>query len=503
VSPRLGLLVAHPALALEWVSGQEHADREIRWVHASELADPAPFLEGGELLLTTGMRMTASASAAKAYVGRLVEARVTGLGFAVGLGHDVIPKALINACSAAGLPLLLVPVQTPFIQISKTVSDLIAIQEREELARSLESQRALVRAAADGDGPTALVARLAREVKGWALLLDAGGRVMHASPASAQSRARDLLPEIERIRPKGLLAGSSMTAAGERISLQPLGVNGRAQGFLAVGAPEPWGRATVGAMTVAVSLLSLEGARSRSTDAVRERLDEVAVSLALQGHARDLPWDLLGWSWMQEAPVDVAVIDVDEPAATALADRIREAGTACLAVRLDGELLVISAFGDSTGAMLDALIDPVLAATPGARAGRATCDGPEDLADGRRRARQAMAARSRVGSGVAQFDDLADAGLMALVDDDVADGFSDASLAPLLGLPASEDLLASLDAWLSRHGQWDAAAHELGVHRHTLRHRIRRIEGLLDRSLDDPGTRMELWFALRRRALRG
>ena len=30
-------------------------EQEVRWVATSELVDPAPFLEGGELLLTTGL----------------------------------------------------------------------------------------------------------------------------------------------------------------------------------------------------------------------------------------------------------------------------------------------------------------------------------------------------------------------------------------------------------------------------------------------------------------
>ena len=59
------------------------------------------------------------------------------------------------------------------------------------------------------------------------------------------------------------------------------------------------------------------------------------------------------------------------------------------------------------------------------------------------------------------------------------------------------DLVASLRAWLSRHGQWDAAAADLGVHRHTLRYRMRRVEEILQRSLDDPDVRMELWLALK------
>jgi PucR family transcriptional regulator, purine catabolism regulatory protein len=55
------------------------------------------------------------------------------------------------------------------------------------------------------------------------------------------------------------------------------------------------------------------------------------------------------------------------------------------------------------------------------------------------------------------------------------------------------DLLRSLGAWLEHNGQWDAAAAALGVHRHTLRHRMRRVGELLGRDLDVTAVRMELW----------
>jgi len=55
----------------------------------------------------------------------------------------------------------------------------------------------------------------------------------------------------------------------------------------------------------------------------------------------------------------------------------------------------------------------------------------------------------------------------------------------------------TLRAWLAEHGQVDATAQQLGIHRHTVRHRLRRIESVLGRSLDDPSVRANLWFALR------
>lgn len=55
----------------------------------------------------------------------------------------------------------------------------------------------------------------------------------------------------------------------------------------------------------------------------------------------------------------------------------------------------------------------------------------------------------------------------------------------------------SLRVWLAHNGQLSPAANEIGVHRHTLKSRIRTAESLLQRDLDDPDARAELWTALR------
>ncbi len=89
--------------------------------------------------------------------------------------------------------------------------------------------------------------------------------------------------------------------------------------------------------------------------------------------------------------------------------------------------------------------------------------------------------------------------MVPLLADDAVRAFAEGLLRPLREHDATSrgDLVASLSAWLSHHGQWDAAAADLGVHRHTLRYRMRRVEEILGRSLDDPDVRMELWLALK------
>ena len=60
-----------------------------------------------------------------------------------------------------------------------------------------------------------------------------------------------------------------------------------------------------------------------------------------------------------------------------------------------------------------------------------------------------------------------------------------------------ENVTRSLAVWLSHHGQTSPAATELGIHRHTLRSRVQTAATLLQRDLDDPDARAELWAALR------
>jgi len=98
-----------------------------------------------------------------------------------------------------------------------------------------------------------------------------------------------------------------------------------------------------------------------------------------------------------------------------------------------------------------------------------------------------------------EHEEVAAGSVLPLLADDAVRAFADGMLRPLQEHDAKGrgDLVDSLRAWLSRHGQWDAAAADLGVHRHTLRYRMRRVEEILGRSLDDPDVRMELWLALK------
>ena len=101
-----------------------------------------------------------------------------------------------------------------------------------------------------------------------------------------------------------------------------------------------------------------------------------------------------------------------------------------------------------------------------------------------------------LGTGLQVFDEEPTRGLASLIDAATTAAWAQGYLGDLLSVPEGAELMNTLRAWLDQHGQVDAAAQQLGIHRHTVRHRIRRAEAVLGRSLDDPAVRADLWFAL-------
>lgn len=117
------------------VGCQDSLDRPVRWVHTTELLDPAPYLRGGELVCTVGASLI-DAPACRTFAAAAARADAVGLCFGLGDVHELIPPALIQACKKRELPLLQAPFGVPFIAMAEYLS------ERRFRAEARENQRA-------------------------------------------------------------------------------------------------------------------------------------------------------------------------------------------------------------------------------------------------------------------------------------------------------------------------------------------------------------------------
>ncbi len=468
-------------LRLRVLVGGEPLDRPVRWVAVSELEDPTPFLEGDELVLTIGMRL--SADEAGPYVSRLVARGVTGLGFGVGIVHAEVPGPLVAAAREAGLPLVEVPRDTPFVAIGKAVSDLLAAEQYEELSRAFAAQGRLTRAALRPDGMCAVVNRLAREIGGWAALLADDGKVI-TTAGDGEADVETLLPELRELdRLKGRRASLALSTPGRHVIVQPLGGARKVRGFLAVGTGRAFSPMAHTVVNVAGSLLTLALEQEAGQPAAERQVRAAVLRLLLAGEVAGAGAALaaLGAA-LPGGPVMVL-------ATGAAIDEVLEVVDGLFAAVLDeDETIVLVPVGEE---------EPVLAAL--SEHGPTGIGDPvalDDLATGLDQARRARIAACRTGTPVMRYSGLPGQGLLNLLDPAAAAAFSAALLAPLQDYGSRADLLDSLRAFLESNGHWDAAAQRLGIHRHTLRYRMRRVAELLGRDLDDPGTRAELWLAL-------
>ncbi|MER6025593.1 PucR family transcriptional regulator [Streptomyces sp. NPDC001851] len=552
--PTLASLVHHSALKLTVRAGEDRLDVPVRWAHVSELADPVPYMEGGELLLITALKLDAeNPEVMRRYVKRLVGAGVVGLGFAVGVNYEEIPEALVEAAREEGLPLLEVPRRTPFLAISKAVSAAIAADQYRAVTAGFAAQRELTKQALNS-GPEGLLGALAGQVDGWAALYDASGAVVAAAPEWAGRRAARLTAEVERLRERPAPASSVVGGPDheDRVELHSLGTGRRPRAALAVGTAAALGTAERYAVHSAIALLTLTTERSRSLYAAEQRIGTAVLRMLLAGqpdHARAVAGDLYGG--LLDAPFRVIVAEsVSGSAARAHADAHAHAHARVPGAAKQAPPAAALAAADSAGDRLGGLAETVesaaarsgeavlvvpegerlvvLAADGGAavaactqyaaalEAARAVAEqagadedelvvglsapaGPIAAAAAYKQAEQALSVARRRGRVLVEHEQLAAGSVLPLLADDAVKAFADGLLRALHEHDATGrgDLVASLRAWLSRHGQWDAAAADLGVHRHTLRYRMRRVEEILGRSLDDPDVRMELWLALK------
>jgi PucR family transcriptional regulator, purine catabolism regulatory protein len=497
----LSHLVADSRLGLRVLAGQQALHQPVSWVHVSELDDPTPFLDRGELLLTTGLAIRRG-SDLPAFVDRLVKGGIAGLGFGVGLSHDTVPSDLVAAAGASGLPLLEVPRRTPFIAISKNVSAALAAEAYAEVSAVNAAQQALTRAALGRDGVAMVVRRLSQLYGGWTLLLDPVGVVRQAAPASAAGRIEQLTGEIDRLRARGRLASASFSTGADHVVLQALGHPTR--GFLAVGRPSPPDRVAGQVLNLAASVLTLTLARSTTLDLTQRRLRAGLLELLLGGPASPerqpsaLGAAVAAQLWgrpLPAAPVTVYVLAGPPEALDSALDLIDgdapgHPGAVFFAAR--DPYVIVLAEGQQPW------VERLPTRLPGLHVGISEPVPYDRLNDGLRQATDAVDYATRTDAALTHFADLAGTGLLGLVPAEPAQAFAESLLAPLLRHDEVHrgDLVRTLAEWLRHHGEWDPTAARLSVHRHTVRNRMRKVAELTSADLDDPGTRAELWFAL-------
>lgn len=507
----VGEIVSIPGMPLPLLAGEDKASVPVRWVHISELDDPTPWLKGGELILTTGMGIGDTAAAQRAYIRRLVKAKVAGLGFGLGFGHDKTPRAMVIEAEKSGFPLFEIPYPVPFIAITEAVFTRLAAEQYDTLQRAVDAEHVLTRAVLEGKGVEGVAGSLAQVIGGWVLLLDLHGLALAATSQAAASRRERIWEEVRGSRPEGSSFSLTLVDGGHNIWIQPVGAQGRVEAFLAVGKPEQPSQLDRIVAGHALSLVAIELAKSKAVADAQRRLQgdffdglvggKVSAAEAARGLAR--------FGFSRDPQVMVVALEGAEPGldldtlAQAATDHCSRAEGGFLVSVADEHITML--MGADPAPELGELIDSLVGrlGVP-VRAGAGSAVAPAEVARSLREAKYALQVCRLEGWSQAGFDDLGTYRLLlSMADPDALRAFADALLSQLDAYDRQHggELLVSLEAFLQHNARWETAAAGLFVHRHTLRYRMRKVEELTGRDLSSSFDRMEFWLALRARDL--
>jgi purine catabolism regulator len=493
---------AQPAV----LAGAAALDRDVRWVHTTELPDIGPLLRGGDLVLTTGIALPEAPAALAAFAESLWESRAAGLAIELGRRWDAVPAPLVESCDRVGLPLVALNREVRFAAVAQSVGERIVDDQLARLREAQHVHEVFTDLSVAEAGPAEILDAVAA-LSGATVVLESGlHRVLDYRPGPRDVDA--FLDDWER-RSRGVhLDRRTAWDASTGWLVTQVGRPERDWGRLVIDCPDGATERLVAVAERGAAALALHRLNDRQRDGQQRRLHhELLVGLLTGGDRDELHrrCELAGLPAGRRRYVGLALRAAspsahDEVVAATLHAASVARAPALVAV-IDEDVHVLLSLSARTDA--DRLADDVALAVQSRHDVVAACGTPvDDLARADRTLREAQQVLRAVRRApdtprVHRLEDVHVRGLLALLrDDDRLQAFADRELARLRSADTSGRLEAVLRALLEHPGSKSAAAASLAVSRPVFYERLAQAAKAMGVDLDDAEVRTSLHLAL-------
>ncbi|GAX52606.1 PucR family transcriptional regulator [Streptomyces olivochromogenes] len=510
----------------EILAGADRLGRTVRWVHAGEVPNIASLLKGGELLLTTGYGLGTRPADQRAFVRTLAERGIAALVVELGPRFTRLPSALVDTARSAGLPLVQLHREVPFVAVTEEIHTEIVNGHYALLQRAEEVHRRCTEALLGGGGIPQVLGILADFSGNPVFLETADGQLLYA--AGAGSAGADPLQVWEGMRGQH----KEEPPAGTTLVDVPGGGPGTGSVrarlvLLPVSAPVAPVHRIAAERAAGILAVVLMQARQEEELAARGRGDFLTDLAEGRIAAEDAPAQarVLGFKPGNSPLLPVVMRLADGPSpgggwavlARAVAEELASVGVpVLLGVRpVEGRVPLLlglrseserAAVADRVAAALRAGVERAGMQRPGAQPPVVVvgvAGGWAAASAGLRHAAETATAAQgltdRPWYDARRLD--TDLLLWRLRDHPDLAAFVDRAIGPLRDhdLRSKPPLLPTLETYLAHAGRKAETARELHLNRQTLYNRLARIGELLGTDLDDPQTVLALSLALRAR----
>ncbi|MFD1213020.1 PucR family transcriptional regulator [Arthrobacter sp. GCM10027362] len=221
----------------EVLSGEGALDAAVRWVHIADSERVGPLLEGGELVLSTGLSFRASPGAAGRFLGDLEQAGAAGavieLVDAQGRPDTDAVEVLRGAAAGRALPVVVLTRTIKFVRVTQVAHRLLVGEQLARLERGRRVHEVFTQLSLEGASEQRIVDRTAELLGAAVVLEDVAHRVLAFNPAGMD--AGELLHDwAGRSRHVGYQKETGRRAGTGDWLQTPVGVRDRRWGRLVV-----------------------------------------------------------------------------------------------------------------------------------------------------------------------------------------------------------------------------------------------------------------------------
>jgi purine catabolism regulator len=478
-----------PTLETRLHAGAGGAERVITWAHSIELPNPWEWLEAGDLLMTVGLGLPAEPVQQVEYVARLSDVGVSGIALGDGFEFPPLSEEMVEAAERRAMPILYIGWNIPFAQISRVVA---AANYGPQLGRLVKAVRVydLVReAVTTRASPLELFQQLEAETRCRLFVCsnDTGTVAFGGTARPPKEAYAAFLDALHAHRSK--LPGFLRLAAGADTLLVVPVPTQRPTSLLAL--PEadvpPFAVLQHVATVAALELERMWSAREESRRLGSETLAQLLEGRLIQGTAAAM--ERLG---VGAGPLVMLALTNEDPQLLAdLHNTLADAEVSNLLLRrADLHYLLVR---DE-----ESVVERVAELLP-----EGTCLGASEAFDDPTEAPMAsQQAKWALGTATAK-DPVARHGQRSSLFGPRSPAEAHMTVEQVLGALIDYDeqhnteLVRSLRVFLECNRSWKDATAALFVHKQTLVYRMRRVEELTARKLNDTADITELWLALR------
>jgi purine catabolism regulator len=484
-----------PFLRTRIFAGAGGADRTISWAHSVEMPRPWDWLEAGDLLMTVGLGIPVEPQDQVTFVETLAAVGVSGIAIGENMHAPPLTQEMLDAADRRNLPLLFTAFEVPFIQISRTVAASSQGPEHLRLVKTVRIYDSVRAATIRSSSPAELLRDLGDEINcTLSVCTNDRAAVVFEGADSPRADVRAAFLE-ESARRGGVVPGILRLSVDDATALVVPVPARRAASLIAVprGSDVPpyailQHVATVAALELERLMAAREEQRRLGAETLAHILDGrlAPLSAVTQLHSHGLtdgPLVML-----------VATRASDTDAGGWLHHALAERRIPHMLLRRNKILhcLLSAGAGDTA---LEEVIE--LLSGDDIQIGISeTFSGTDALPDAVREARWALARAGAEGQRCCRYGEQSQIAGPRSINE--ARAMVDRAVGPVLQYDAEHgtELIRSLTVFLRCNRSWQQAAAELYVHKQTLVYRMRRVEELLGRKLNDTATIAELWPAI-------